>query len=57
MKISRVRVLSKRFVKNTKHNYIKIELNYKYEKNTIVILTNNVKNWTKFQEEVKRFIE
>ena len=42
-----------KFVKDKKHNCIIIGLNHKYENNTIVILTNNVKNWTKFQEEVK----
>ena len=42
-----------KFVKNTKQNCIIIGLNHKYENNTVVILTNNVKNWTKFQEEVK----
>ncbi len=42
-----------KFVKDKKHNCIIIELNHTYENNTIVIPTNNVRNWTKFQEEVK----
>ena len=42
-----------KFVKNKKYNCINIEFNHKYEKNTVIVLTNNVKNWTKFQEEVK----
>jgi hypothetical protein len=37
-----------KFVKDKKHNYIKIELNHKYEKNTVVVSTNNITNWTKF---------
>ena len=43
-----------KFVKNTKHNCIKIELNDKYEKSTVVISTNNVMNWTKFHTLVEK---
>jgi len=43
-----------KFVKNTKHNYIKIELNHKYEKNTAVVSTNHVTNWTKFHTLVEK---
>jgi hypothetical protein len=48
------RIIEK-FVINKKHKYIKIELNYKDEKITIVVSTIHVeKNWTKFQESVEK---
>ena len=43
-----------KFVKNKKHKYIKIELNHKDEKSTVVITTVNIKDWSKFQEAVKK---
>jgi hypothetical protein len=44
----------RKFIKNKKHNYIKIELNHKYEKSIVVVPTNNVKNWTKFHTTVEK---
>ena len=43
-----------KFVKNQKYKYVKIELNHKYEKSTVVITTDNRKDWIKFLELVKK---
>ncbi|HEX2407335.1 MAG TPA: hypothetical protein VHJ38_09025, partial [Nitrososphaeraceae archaeon] len=43
-----------KFIKNKKHNYIKIELNHKYENSIVVVSTDNVKNWTKFHLTVEK---
>ena len=43
-----------KFVRNKKSNYVKIELNHKYEKSIIVVPTINVKDWTKFHNSVEK---
>ncbi|HEX2408368.1 MAG TPA: hypothetical protein VHJ38_14280, partial [Nitrososphaeraceae archaeon] len=43
-----------KFVKDIKHNYIKLELNHKYEKSKIVVSTNNITNWTKFHTIIEK---
>jgi len=43
-----------KFVIDKKHNYIKIELNHKYEKSKVVVSTNNITNWTKFHTLVEK---
>src|SRR5215204_1908152 len=45
-----------KFVKNTKHNYIKIELNHKYEKNNVIVSTANIRDWFKFHESFKKML-
>ena len=45
-----------RFVKNTKHNYIKIELNYKYEKINVIVSTVNIRDWLKFHKSIKKML-
>ena len=45
-----------RFVKNTKHNYIKIELNYKYEKTNVIVSTFNIRDWLKFHKSITKML-
>ena len=45
-----------RFVKNTKHNYIKIELNYKYEKTNVIVSTVNIRDWLKFHKSITKML-
>ena len=45
-----------RFVKNIKHNYLKIELNHKYEKNNVVVSTANIRDWSKFHDTLKKML-
>ena len=45
-----------KFVKNIKHNYIKIELNHKYEKSKVIVPTVNIRDWFKFHESLKKML-
>jgi hypothetical protein len=45
-----------KFVKNIKHNYIKIELNHKYEKSIVIVSTANLRDWLKFHESLKKML-
>jgi hypothetical protein len=45
-----------RFVKNIKHNYLKIELNHKYEKSNVIVSTANIKDWSKFHESLRKML-
>lgn len=46
----RNRDIVQKFVKNTKHKFIKIELNHKYEKSNVIVSTPNIKDWSKFHD-------
>ncbi|HSF49410.1 MAG TPA: hypothetical protein VLA74_01510, partial [Nitrososphaeraceae archaeon] len=43
-----------KFIIHKKNGCIKLELNHKYEKSTIVVPTIKVKDWTKFQNSVEK---
>ena len=45
-----------KFVKNTKYNYIKLELNHKYEKNNIIVSTVNIRDWFKFHTSLQKML-
>ena len=45
-----------RFVKNTRYNYIKIELNHKYEKTKVIVSTAKIRDWSKFHESLKKML-
>jgi hypothetical protein len=43
-----------KFIKHKKHKYLKIELNHKYEKCTIILPTNNIENLPKFRKDLEK---
>jgi hypothetical protein len=48
----------KEFVKNIKHNYIKLELNHKYTNTSPIVLpTFSVKNWNKLHDALDKEFE
>ena len=48
------RDIIQKFIIHKIHKYVKIELNHKYEKSTIILPTNNIKYWQKFHDNLDK---
>ena len=56
-KLENKKIVTK-FIKNIKHNYIKLDLNHKYTGiSPIIISTSNIKNWSKFHDALDKEFE